>query len=81
VVAVALPESGFVVVEETQARDPLRALPEVEVGDEKAGGSAVFEGEGLAVDFPRDPRVPVGHIGQREVRGVAGVTKRHHVRG
>ena len=42
VVAVALPEAGFVVVEQLQTGDPLGALPEVEVRDQQTGRAAVF---------------------------------------
>ena len=55
VVAVALPEAGFVVVEELEPGDPLRALPEVEVRHDEPGGPAVL---GVAAAVRRPPMRP-----------------------
>lgn len=44
VVAVLLPEAGFVVVEEAQSGDPFGAFTKVQVGNEEAGGAAVLAG-------------------------------------
>src|SRR6187549_2029704 len=45
VVAVALPETLLVVVEQGQPRHPLRALPEVQVRHEQSHGTAVVARE------------------------------------
>ena len=50
VVAVALPEPEDVVVEELEAADPLRALPEIALGDEQPERPAVLGLERLAVE-------------------------------
>src|SRR3954451_5966611 len=42
VIAKRLPEPGLILVDEAQATDPLRALPEVEVGHDEARRTAVF---------------------------------------
>src|SRR5687768_15310589 len=56
VVAVLLPEAGLVAGQEGELRDPLGALPEVEVRDEQPDGTAVLDGQRLAVERPDDPR-------------------------
>ena len=50
VVAIRLPEAGLVVVEELETAHPFRALPEVEVRDEKPGRPAVLGVQRLAVE-------------------------------
>src|SRR5690242_10631567 len=65
VVAVLLPEPRLVVVENAQAGDPLRALPEVEVRHEEARRAAVLGRQWLPVELPRDPRATARHVGQR----------------
>src|SRR5688572_9913094 len=45
VVAAGLPVAGRVVLHEAHAGEPLRALPEVEVGDQAADGRAVLQRE------------------------------------
>src|SRR4051812_41022473 len=71
VVAVLLPEPGLVVVEQGQLGDPLGGLPEVQVGDQQAGGTAVVDRQRPAVDLPRDPGSPEGHIGEGQGPPVA----------
>ena len=63
--------------EQAQPGDPLRALPEVQVGHDHARRAAVVDGQRAAVDLPRDPRLAAGDVGQRQVRRVAGVAERH----
>src|SRR4026208_397916 len=70
VVAVALPEAELVVVEELQTADPLRALPEIALGDEQAERIAVLRLERLAVERVREQDVVVIEDGQRQVGGV-----------
>src|SRR5690349_14980857 len=49
VIAERLPEAGLVLGGEDEPSHPLRALPEVQVRDEQAGGAAVLGPERLAV--------------------------------
>src|SRR5215208_2392942 len=71
VVPVALPEAELIVIEELEAADPLRALPEVALRNEKAERVAVFWLEWLAaVCVSQHHVVVVEHI-QRQVRRVA----------
>src|SRR3954468_17423146 len=81
VVAVVLPEAGLVVLEELQSAHPLGALPEVQVRNEQARGTAVLGLEGLAIDLIRDPSATAGHVLEREIRCVAPVAPRAHVLG
>src|SRR6266516_4359721 len=80
VVAVGLPEAGLVLVAELEPANPLRALPEVEVGDEQPRRAAVLRVEGLAVVAVGDPRLAVGDVLKRQVRRVPAVAEGHHVR-
>src|ERR1043165_980037 len=68
VVAARLPEAGLVVAHELEAGDPLRALPEVEVGHEAAHRRAVLERERLLVQAVRHERVLARRLGERHVR-------------
>src|SRR5690606_41187036 len=58
VVAVALPEARLLVVQDPQARDPLDALPEVQVRHHQPGRAAVFARQRFAVVVPDDPGPP-----------------------
>src|SRR5688572_26704256 len=60
VVAERFPETGLVLVHESKAPHPLRALPEVEVRHEEAGGPAVLRIERFAVVAERDPSLAAG---------------------
>src|SRR5689334_16444163 len=71
VIPAGLPEAGLVVLHEPEAGDPLRALPEVEIGDEAAHGRAVLELERLAVEPVRDERVVGERLLEGDVRGEA----------
>ena len=73
VVAVALPEARLVLVPELEPAHPLRALPEVEVGDEHARRAAVLGLERLAAVPERDPCPAAGHVLERKVGRVAAV--------
>src|SRR3954447_10674212 len=55
VVAEPLPEAGAVAAHDLDPAHPLRALPEVEVGDEEARGPTVLGLQRLAVEFVSDP--------------------------
>src|SRR4051812_11347603 len=55
VVPEALPEAGLVVRHQGERVHPLRALPEVQVRHQQAGGSTVLGCERLAVELERDP--------------------------
>src|SRR5689334_6658181 len=57
VIAANFPVAGRVVLDELDAGVPLRALPEVEIGNEPTHGRAVVERERLAVEAIRDERV------------------------
>src|SRR5919107_849342 len=67
VVAGCLPEARTVLDEEVQAANPLGALPEVQVGNQKSGRAAVLRLERLAVELVDDPGPPVGHVFERQV--------------
>src|SRR4051812_36180512 len=54
VIAAQLPETGLVARRELQSVDPLGRLPEVQVGDEQAGGPPVLRGERLPVEIQGD---------------------------
>src|SRR6202035_1145226 len=79
VVAVALPEPRFVMVEELESGHPLGALPEVEMGNQQAGRATVLLWEGLPFVLPDHPGLASGHVGEREVGGVPGVGGGQHV--
>src|SRR5262249_40780766 len=81
VVAVALPEPLLVVVEQAQTADPLGALPEVQVRHQEPGRAAVLTSQRASVDIPHDSGLTVGDVGERQVRGVAGVAEGEHVGG
>src|SRR3954452_22298650 len=79
VVAERLPEARFVLVGERQPAHPFRALPEIQVRDEQAGGAAVLGRQRFAVVAVDDPGAPARHVLEREVRRVAAVAERGHV--
>src|SRR5436305_11635700 len=70
VIAVPLPEAGLVVVEHLESRNPLRALPEVEMRYEQPRGAAVFDRQRFTFVIPHDPRLAAGHVSARKVGGV-----------
>ena len=72
-VAVLLPKARLVVIEEPQSRDPLRALPEIQMRHEKARRPPVFGRERPSVDLPHHPRLAASHIGEWKIRRVSGV--------
>ena len=72
-IAVAFPETGTVFSEEFEAAEPFGALPGVELGDDEAGGSAVFDAERLAVVVGSDEGVGSEEIGEGEVRRPAEI--------
>src|SRR5512132_1990572 len=67
VVAVGLPEAGLVVVGDAKPGDPFGALPEIEVGDQQAGGTAVLTGQRLALVLGDDPGLAFGQVLDRQV--------------
>src|SRR5438874_217693 len=67
VVAVLLPETGRVDVEELEGAQPLARLPEIELGQHQAHRSAVIGLEVLAVVLERQDHVVVEQIGKRGV--------------
>src|SRR2546422_29394 len=73
VVAERLPESGTVLVHESQAAHPLGALPEVEMRHDDSRGAAVLGRERLAVVVERHEGLPIHDVGDGDVRGVAAV--------
>src|SRR3954471_22905406 len=81
VIPVGLPEPGLVVQAQLDPAYPLRALPEVEMGDEQPCRPAVLWLERLAVVLVRHPRFAVPHVVEREVRRVAAIAEREHVLG
>src|SRR6266849_6696364 len=81
VVAVHLPETGLILVHQSKAADPLRALPEVEMRDEHARRAAMLGMEGLAVELERDPGFAAGHVFERKVGCVAAIREFDYVFG
>src|ERR1700736_4034814 len=73
VVAVRLPEARLVLLHQSDAPDPLGALPEVEVRDEHPCGATVLGVQRLAVELEHDPSFPAGQVLERKVRRVAAV--------
>src|SRR5207247_8858887 len=73
VVAVGLPEAGLVLLTQLEPAHPFRALPEVQVRDEQACGSAVLGLERLAVVGEGDPRLAAGHVLHWQVGRVPAV--------
>src|SRR5262245_18421981 len=80
VVAVALPEPRLVMVEELEAGNPFRALPEVQFRHEESGRATVLPGQRLAVDLPDHPRPTADHVGELQARRVTPVGERNHMR-
>src|SRR3954447_19072755 len=81
VVAIGLPEPGLVVVAQLEAADPLRALPEVQMWDQKPRRAAVLGLERLAPVLVGDPRPAAGQVLEWQVGRVAAVTPRGDVAG
>ena len=79
-VAEPFPEAGLVVDGQRQPAYPLRGLPEVQVGHQQSGRSAVISPERFPVVTVDHPRLSAGQIGQRQVGGVAPVTEGGDVR-
>ena len=75
-----LPEARLVLVTQLEAAHPLRALPEVQVRHQQAGGAAVLGIERLAVIAECNPGLTVGHVLDRQIGGIAAVTESQHVR-
>src|SRR6266576_86592 len=71
VVAVALPETELVVVEELETADPLGALPEVALGNEEPERVAVLPLERLAAERVGQHDVVVVEDAERQVRRIA----------
>src|SRR5262245_54551091 len=69
------PEAGFVLGEEGDALDELRAFPGVKLGDDHAGAAAVLEADRGAVEGRRDEHVVIEAGGQAHVGRVAVVTR------
>jgi hypothetical protein len=55
VIAEALPEARFIVLQQSDATHPLRALPQIKVRDEKSCRAAVLGRKILAVKSECDP--------------------------
>jgi hypothetical protein len=83
VVAVQLPESGRIHVEELEGAESLRTLPEVELGDDETDWAAVLGFERIAVVLHREQHIVVDELVEREVRRVvrAACTKTYFASG
>src|SRR5690242_3470107 len=82
VVAVRLPEARMLLFLQTDPTDPLRALPEVEVRDEKTDRAAVLGVQRLTVELVGNPGLAAGDVVEREVGRVAAVGEdRRELRG
>src|SRR5262249_61442356 len=75
-----LPDALAIVSQQPQPANPRRALPEVEVRVEQAGGTAVLGIERLPVVPVRDPRLAAGEVLHGNIRRVAAVRERQRVR-
>src|SRR6478735_5162426 len=71
VVAVALPEPAFVVIEQGDPADPLRGLPEVEMRHQESDGSAVLDRQRSVFVGPHEPGQVSAEVVERHVRRVA----------
>src|SRR5262249_12768414 len=88
VIATLLPEAGLVARDELDALQPLRALPEIELGHDRAHRAAMLAGQGLALPLVSEQRVIVVEVLELEVGRVAVVAvedqmtrpleRRHH---
>src|SRR3954464_12743301 len=77
VVAVLLPEPRLIAVHQRELADPLGALPEVQVGNQQPDRATVLDGQRLPVELPDHPGLAAGDVLERQVRGVAGLRRRH----
>src|SRR5512145_924397 len=71
VVAAQLPEPRLVALGELQAVQPLRRLPEIEMRDEQAGGTAVLGRDRLALVRDRDHPAPADKVLRRHIGRIA----------
>jgi hypothetical protein len=81
VVAVLLPETGLVVVQEFEAADPLHAFPGIEVGEDQSNRVAVIGRQRFAVVFQGEQSRGTHQIRERDVGSVALLGLDHDVRG
>jgi hypothetical protein len=81
VVAGGFPEARLVLVDQLQAVDPLRRLPEVQVRDQHPSRPTVLRLEIFSVELISDPGLAVQQIIHRYVRGVAAEAVHHRVVG
>src|SRR5262245_38518468 len=68
VVAQRFPEAGHVAVDQADAADPFRALPEVTSGNDEPGRPAVLRRQRFPVVLPGDECLAVQDVAQRQVR-------------
>src|SRR5690242_16796313 len=71
VIAVLLPESRQVLIEQLEASHPFRALPEIEMRHEQSRRPAVLGRQRLAGPGERDEVLGAVEVGQRQVCGEA----------
>src|SRR5258708_19183273 len=67
VIPVRLPESGLILVMESQSLDPLGALPKIEMGHQQPRRAAVFGLQRLPAVLVRHPRLAVTQGLERKV--------------
>src|SRR5438552_13476580 len=70
-IAVALPETEAVVVEQREAADPLDAFPGVEMRNDQAQRCAMFGRERLTIVIEGEENIGLEKVGQRDVGGIA----------
>ena len=75
VVAANLPEAESILGEEGDAFDKFCALPSVELGDDDAGGAAVFAGDRGAAKLGRYEHIVIETLRERDIRRVAIVAR------
>src|SRR4030095_1290573 len=76
VVAIHFPEPRLVMRGELDTAHPFRALPEVEMRNEKPRGTAMLRGERPPIVPERDPRLAARHVVQRQIRRVPAIRVR-----
>src|ERR1051325_8314247 len=80
VISVDFPESGLVVLHESEATYPLGRLPEIEMRHKEASGPPVLGREWLAVILPDNERFSVPHILDPQLARISAIAERHHER-
>src|SRR5215471_5200931 len=76
-----LPETRFILVEQSETANPLGAFPEVEMRNQQSRRAAMLGIERLSFIGIRYPRLPTHELFHRKIRSVTTITKGHYVLG